>query len=394
MANRRDYAGGAAATTITAGINATDLSISIASSAGWPSGVNGKFFVVIDAGTSSEEKVLVQSRSGTTLTVASTGDRGVDGTAAGSHGSSSSISHCGTATDLDEANAHITDISHDDHTQYLNVARHDLTARHPVGSVVPAGTPSSLAIGGSNTAGAATTVARSDHVHATPAAAAPSTLALGGSNSAGVATTISRSDHVHALPAADVVRDAVLPPGVIIATGAAAAPSGWLLCDGTTVSRTTYAALFAAVGTSFNTGGEAGTDFRLPNAKGKVLTGLDAAQSEFNVMGDFGGAKTHSITTAEMPTHNHSVDPPATNTNTSGGHAHTASNGQNFVTLGGPAAAGLSVAAGGDSTGFTSTDPGHTHSVNISAFNSADAGGGGAMSLLQPYLTVNVIIKT
>ena len=64
------------------------------------------------------------------------------------------------------------------------------------------------------------------------------------------------------------------------------------------------------------------------------------------------------------------------------------------MTLGGPAAAGLSVAAGGDSTGFTSTDPGHTHSVNISAFNSADAGGGGAMSLLQPYLTVNVIIKT
>lgn len=117
---RRDYAGGAAATTISSGINATDLTITITSGTNWPQGTNGKFFVAIDRGLSSEEKILVLSRSGTTLTVASTGDRGVDGTTAQSHSSGATIEHVGTATDLDDANAHINDTSRDDHTQYLN----------------------------------------------------------------------------------------------------------------------------------------------------------------------------------------------------------------------------------------------------------------------------------
>lgn len=102
---RRDYSGGAAATTITSAINATATTITIASATGWPDGTNGKFFVVIDRDTSSEEKVLVQSRTGTVLTVASSSDRGVDDTTATSHASGASIEHSISATDLDEANA-------------------------------------------------------------------------------------------------------------------------------------------------------------------------------------------------------------------------------------------------------------------------------------------------
>src|SRR5690606_40563902 len=83
---QRSYAGGAVETTITSDINATDLSISIAASTGWPSGgANGPFFVVIDRGLAGEEKVEIQSRTGTTLTVASTGKRGADDTSASSH---------------------------------------------------------------------------------------------------------------------------------------------------------------------------------------------------------------------------------------------------------------------------------------------------------------------
>lgn len=102
--SRREHQGAAVATTITAGINGTATSISIASSTGWPSGSTAPFWVVIDRGLSSEEKVLVTSRSGTTLTVASSADRGKDGTSAAAHSSGAAIEHCVSAEELDEAN--------------------------------------------------------------------------------------------------------------------------------------------------------------------------------------------------------------------------------------------------------------------------------------------------
>lgn len=101
--SRRDFAGGAVVTTLSGSINASDTSIPITLATGWPSGTNGEFFVVINKGASTEEKVRIDTRSGTTLTVTSSG-RGVDGTSAASHSSGESIQLCTTATDLDEAN--------------------------------------------------------------------------------------------------------------------------------------------------------------------------------------------------------------------------------------------------------------------------------------------------
>lgn len=122
---QRDYAGGAVPTELASGINDSDLSIEIDSSTGWPSGgASGPFFVVIDRGLSKEEKVEIQSRSGTTLTVASTGKRGVDGTSAASHDTGATIEHCFTAQDAAEANSHIANTSLDHHTQYLTSTRH------------------------------------------------------------------------------------------------------------------------------------------------------------------------------------------------------------------------------------------------------------------------------
>jgi len=101
---RRVYAGGAAATTISATINASATSITIAGYTGWPSG-SAPFYVVLDPGTASEEKVLV-TRTGatdTTLNVQASG-RGVDGTTAVSHSSGATIYPVFTATDADQAN--------------------------------------------------------------------------------------------------------------------------------------------------------------------------------------------------------------------------------------------------------------------------------------------------
>jgi hypothetical protein len=98
---RRDFAGGAAATTLNGSLTDVATSITITSSTGWPSGSNGPFYAVIDRGNAGEEKVLVTTRSGTTL---QTVTRGVDGTSAAAHSSGVAIEHCSTAVDDDEAN--------------------------------------------------------------------------------------------------------------------------------------------------------------------------------------------------------------------------------------------------------------------------------------------------
>ncbi len=102
---RRDSTGGAVDTTITADITSGSLSISIASSTGWPSGgASGPFFVIVDYDVAGKEKIEVASRTGTTLTVASAPKRGVDGTAASAHTAGAKIRHCFTRQDADEAN--------------------------------------------------------------------------------------------------------------------------------------------------------------------------------------------------------------------------------------------------------------------------------------------------
>ena len=65
------------------------------------------------------------------------------------------------------------------------------------------------------------------------------------------------------------------PPGAIISFGASSAPSGWLICDGTAVSRTTYAALFAVLGSTWGAG-DGSTTFNVPDLRGQFLRGFDS----------------------------------------------------------------------------------------------------------------------
>jgi hypothetical protein len=96
---RRQYAGSAVATTITAGINTTDTTCSLAATTGWPGTAGVSFYVVIDPGTSAEEKCSA-SISGSTLTLV----RGQDDTSASSHASGATVYPVFTANDADEAN--------------------------------------------------------------------------------------------------------------------------------------------------------------------------------------------------------------------------------------------------------------------------------------------------
>lgn len=64
------------------------------------------------------------------------------------------------------------------------------------------------------------------------------------------------------------------PPGVVFPYAGATAPDGWLLCDGSAISRTTYAALFAAISTAHGTG-DGSTTFNIPDYRGRFLRGRD-----------------------------------------------------------------------------------------------------------------------
>ena len=121
---RKDISGsgGAAATTLNGTLAQGGTSFIITSATGWPSGGTYPFEVVIDRGN-SEEKILCQSRSGTTVTVATSG-RGYDSTTDAQHLSGTSVEVCVTAITIGEANLHVNDTSRDDHTQYHTPARH------------------------------------------------------------------------------------------------------------------------------------------------------------------------------------------------------------------------------------------------------------------------------
>jgi len=107
--------------------------------------------------------------------------------------------------------------------------------------------------------------------------------------------------------------DAAGPAGAIMAFAGTTAPSGWLKCEGQAVSQTTYASLYAAIGTNWNTGGEGAGNFRLPDLRGMFVRGTGT-----NATGSSSGAVGPSVGTYAADTylnHSHAVTDP--------GHTHS-----------------------------------------------------------------------
>lgn len=102
---RKDHPGGAAPATLTASMSVADTSFNISTNTGWPTGSGGYWYVVIDPGTASEEKVLCATQSTSVVTVAA-GGRGADGTTAKSHAIGAVVYPAWAAAEADELNAH------------------------------------------------------------------------------------------------------------------------------------------------------------------------------------------------------------------------------------------------------------------------------------------------
>lgn len=205
----------------------------------------------------------------------------------------------------------------------------------------------------------------------TPAAPTPT----GTDNSTKLATTA----FVQALIAVTT------PTGAVMAYAGAAAPTGWLLADGSAVNRTTYSTLFAAIGTAYGAG-DGSTTFNVPNLLGRVPVGKNAGT--FATLGGTGGEETHVLSAAEMPVHSHSL-PSQTGVEGSS-HVHGITMSSVVLNF----AAGASVLTVMTNTGGVDTNTeSANHAHNITG-PSGNAGSGSAHNNLQPYQVFNYIVKT
>lgn len=198
------------------------------------------------------------------------------------------------------------------------------------------------------------------------------------------------------------------PAGIIMPFAGTVAPENYLFCDGSAVSRTTYATLFGVIGTTFGAG-DGSTTFNVPDLSGRVPLGV----SQAHALGSTGGSETVTLIESELPAHVHEVP--------QHGHADTigATTPAFSHTITQPAfkytASGSSSALSGSNIRpYTSTTTSTaTRSTNVAvaahtasnctmsgaitdkaAFDSGTIGGGLAHNNMQPYLPVNFVICT
>lgn len=188
----------------------------------------------------------------------------------------------------------------------------------------------------------------------------------------------------------------LVPTGSIMQFAGGSSPTGWLICDGSTVSRTTYATLFSVIGTTYGSG-DGSTTFNLPNTAGKSVFGYNSGDGSFNSLGGTGGSKTATLSTNELPAHTHTgttnSDGAHTHSITDPGHSHSLSTDEEVASGSGSTVANRDE-GGGETTGSSSTgisivsDGAHTHS-----FTTGSTGSGNAFSIMNPYIVFNHIIK-
>ena len=173
------------------------------------------------------------------------------------------------------------------------------------------------------------------------------------------------------------------PTGVITEYGGSSAPTGWLLCDGAAVSRTTYANLFAVVGTTYGIGDNS-TTFNVPDRRGRFGIGANVTFPRGSVGGTLTTDGT-ALTVGQLPAHTHTGT-----TSTNGDHSHTTS----ISVTNDPRAESQSYYGPGPAFGSyswpSSTAGAHSHTFTT---DSTGSGQVHTHTYTPPYIASNYIIK-
>jgi microcystin-dependent protein len=194
-----------------------------------------------------------------------------------------------------------------------------------------------------------------------------------------------------------------VPTGVVSQFAGSTAPSGYLMCDGAAVSRSTHSALFTAIGTTYGVGNGT-TTFNLPNLQNRVPVGRGSGT--FANLNASGGTETVTLSELQIPSHTHTTPNHShtysTTTSENGNHSHAMID---SYLEGDPAGSGQSTAFAGNRqrSGYNDTRyivaaGAHTHTLSGTTSNASPTtngtGGGQAHNNLQPYIVLNYIIKT
>jgi microcystin-dependent protein len=148
---------------------------------------------------------------------------------------------------------------------------------------------------------------------------------------------------------------ATTPTGTVVDFAGATPPANWLMCDGSALSRITYAALFSVIGTSWGIGDGSST-FNIPDVRGRTAIGSGTGSGlTARTLGQTGGEETHLLTIPEMPAHTHSY-------------------------------------SGGIVPNVLSSGGGHPQPEEVGQ-TTGSTGGGGAHNNMQPFAVFNKIIK-
>ena len=160
------------------------------------------------------------------------------------------------------------------------------------------------------------------------------------------------------------------------------APNGWLICNGQTVSRTTYAALFAVIGTTYGAG-DGSTTFNVPNLVNKTVRGAET-------VGSTGGADTVALGTENLPVHTHGGG--SLTAASAGGHSHSVAK-RNATISGSVNAVEINSGLGTQSAvgGCVYSSGAHTHTISG---ETDSTGSGSAVDITNPYVMLHYIIKT
>ena len=172
--------------------------------------------------------------------------------------------------------------------------------------------------------------------------------------------------------------NAVPPVGVITAFAGSTAPTGYLICDGAAVSRATYAALFTIIGTTYGIG-NGSTTFNLPDLRSKTIVGVGQGSGLTNrTLASTGGAETKTLAVSEMPSHNHTINDP--------GHTHSQTTVNDDFNN-----------SGGNPPSFSADGAGSRTWSNINSSTTGISinytGGGSAFNIMNPFISLNYIIK-